>query len=132
MNEAIVVAVGGRHVLFWVVVFVFGMIVLVFDGLWASLAIRHGYNYVYGVPGSLCIYAVAGFAAAQLVGGNYGTWAGVIVAGVETVIGTPLANRIGAYGEMGGKVLRGLPLVLPIQLVVGAGCGAIGAMLASS
>lgn len=118
--------------LFWVVIFAFGVLVLVFDALWASVAIRRGYNYAYGTLGSLCIYAMTGFAAAQLVGGNYGKWAGLTVAGVETVIGGPLAYYMGAYGEMGGKVLRSLPLSLPIQLVVGAGFGAIGALFASS
>ena len=113
----------------WYIVLVFCLLVLVFDGVWSYVAVRYQYNYFRGWWGSFLIYAIAGFAAART--GKSGALAAGIVAFVESLFGTVLANALGAYGQVPReRWLRAMPFILILQPVFGAAFGYLASLFA--
>ena len=71
----------------WQVILTFGIIAIVFDGIWSLVVRANGYTYSKGAWVSFLIYAVAG--AVTIQNGNLinGLISGVGVAAIEATIG---------------------------------------------
>jgi hypothetical protein len=79
----------------WQVILIFGVIAVVFDGTWATIAKAKGYTYSKGMWVSFLIYAIAGITAGQNGSFIDGIISGAGVAIIEATIGWWLSWVIG-------------------------------------
>jgi len=117
------------------VILVFGLIVIAFDGIWATIAKAGGYTYANGIWCSWLIYILAGVVAYQNENPLYGLISGMFVAGIDATIGWWVSSVIGP-GRIPDKisqkdrpkVIRNAILTVMIH---GAMLGLLGAFLKS-
>lgn len=111
-------------------ILLFGMIVLVFDGIWSIVAQRQGLEYGSLWWVSMIVYSVAGFCAARHAPWWAGWSVGAAVAGLDATVGWLLSALIGP-GHPGGNVTWGTIIVTIISvLLVGSIAGVICALVA--
>ncbi len=79
----------------WQTILFFGVVVIIFDGVWALVARSKEYNYARGTWVSLLIYLIAGGVTARSGGVLAGLLGGLITAGVEATIGWWISWKIG-------------------------------------
>jgi len=104
-------------------------LILVFDVL-ASLASREfGFPYVAATPGSLLIYAAAGFVAGRAHGVPQAAGVGALVGEVESTIGWWLSFVIGAIQPESATTSQEIASVIVAIIVVGGMAGAAGGWL---
>ena len=119
----------------WQVILIFGIIAIVFDGIWSIVARAKGYTYSKGMWVSFLIYAIAGGVAMQNGDFNSGLIAGIGVAAIDATIGWWLSWVIGPgrLPETISKEARPTAIVKAIVMVIllGALFGMVGAFIAS-
>jgi hypothetical protein len=109
----------------------FSIVELVFNSIWAAVAVNSGYDYSAGLWMSLVTYSVVGFVAAQRFGHRAAMLAGAAVACVDATLSFLIAYALGVYGTLALPsawwfAMMGLfAITLPL---VGASFGALGAL----
>ncbi|MBI5304977.1 MAG: hypothetical protein HY868_22790 [Chloroflexi bacterium] len=79
----------------WQVILVFGVLAIVFDGIWATIAKAKGYTYSKGMWVSFLIYVIAGVMGSQNGSFMDGIISGAGVAIIEATIGWWVSSVIG-------------------------------------
>ena len=79
----------------WQVILIFGVLAIVFDGIWATIAKAKGYTYSKGMWVSFLIYVIAGVIASKNGSFIDGIISGAGVAFIEATIGWWLSWVIG-------------------------------------
>ncbi len=103
--------------------------ILIFDVL-ASIASRaFNFPYVAATPGSILIYAAAGFLAGRAHGVPQGAGVGALVGEVESTIGWWLSFVIGAIQPERATTSEELASVIVAMMVTGGIVGAAGGWL---
>jgi hypothetical protein len=120
----------------WQTILVFGALVVVFDGIWATIAHHSNYSYAKGMWVSWLIYTVAGgiacwHSSSILVG----TWAGLGVAAIEATIGWQVSAVIGP-GRLPESITskeapKAIATAILTVILTGAGLGTVGAVLST-
>lgn len=117
------------------VILIFGLIAIVFDGIWSVVARAKGYSYSKGTWVSFLIYAFAGGVATKNGNFNSGLIAGIGVAAIDATLGWWVSWVIGPgrLPDNISKAARPRAIVQAIILVIfmGALLGMLGAFVAS-
>jgi hypothetical protein len=117
------------------VILIFGLIAILFDGVWSVVAKTKGYSYSKGAWVSSLIFAFAGGVAMK--NGNFysGFIAGIGVAAIDATVGWWVSWVIGP-GRLPEKIsksarTRAIVKAIIFVLIMGALLGMLGAFVAS-
>lgn len=112
----------------------FSLLVLLFNGAWAAVALHNDFNYGAGLGMSLLLYSAAGFVAARRLGHRSAMLAGAAVASVEATLALAIVCALAVSSAIATIPLPPLWWLPTMALfaftlpLVGAAFGALGAL----